>query len=173
MTREEKAVVIDELKNKLSTTPYIYLADASSLSVEVINKFRRMCYQRNVEFFVVKNTFLQKAMEQLGSSFDPLHAVLSGPTSVLLSDTGNIPAKLLKDFRKSTKKPVLKAAYIDSAIYIGDDQLDALTAIKSKHELIGEIVGLLQSPAKNVISALKSGGTTIAGIVKTLQERNN
>ncbi len=154
MTREEKAVVIDELKNKIASTPYVYLTDASTLSVEVINRFRRMCYQRNVEYFVVKNTFLRKAMEQLGSGYDPLHEVLVGSTSVMLSDVGNVPAKLLKDFRKSTKKPVLKAAYIDSAIYIGDDQLAALTALKSKNELIGEILGLLQSPAKRVLSAL-------------------
>ncbi len=173
MTREEKALVIQELADKLSTSPFFYITDASNLPVETINRFRRLCYQRGVEFKVVKNTLLQKAMESLNDGYSPLFPSLKGPTSIMFAEQGNIPARLLKEFRQGgTEKPVLKAAYIDSAIYTGDDQLDALTSIKSKEELIAGIIFTLQSPARNVISALQSSGGKLAGIVKTLQERN-
>jgi large subunit ribosomal protein L10 len=124
-----------------------------------------------VEFRVVKNTLLRKAMEQVGTGYEELFPTLKGSTSILIAEQGNTAARMLKEFRKESPKPLLKAAYIDSAIYIGDNQLDALTSIKSKNELIGELVGLLQSPARNVISALQSGGSTIAGLVKTLESR--
>jgi len=174
MTREEKALIIDDLAEKLSQSTFFYLTDSSSLTVESINKFRRLCFEKGVEFRVVKNTLLQQAMHRVNATaYEELYDSLKGPTSVMFADQGNVPAKLLKEFRKNFDKPVLKAAYIDSAIYTGDNQLDALVAVKSKYELIGDLVGLLQSPAKNVISALQSGGGKIAGIVKTLQERTN
>jgi len=173
MTREEKKITIDELAGKLAESSYFYLTDSSELTVETINKFRRLCFQRKVEFRVVKNTLLKQAMEQVNPSvYEGLYTSLKGPTSVLFADTGSTPAKLLQEFRKSSKKPILKAAFIDSAVYVGDDQIDALTNLKSKQVLIGELVGLLQSPARNVISALQSSGGKLAGIVKTLQERN-
>ena len=174
MTREEKKQTIDELAGKLANSSYFYLTDSSALTVETINKFRRLCFQRKVEFRVVKKTMLKKAMEPVdGHAYVDLYPSLEGPTSVLFADAGNIPAKLLQEFRKTSKKPVLKAAFIDSAVYVGDDQIDALTHVKSKQVLIGELVGLLQSPARNVISALQSSGGKLAGIVKTLQERNS
>lgn len=173
MTREEKAVVIQELAEKLSKSPFFYITDASNLPVETINRFRGLCYKRGVEFKVVKNTLLQKAMESLNDGYTPLFPALKGPTSIMFAEQGNIPARLLKEFRTGgTDKPILKAAYIDSAIYTGDDQLDALTSLKSKEELIAGIIFTLQSPARNVISALQSSGGKLAGIVKTLQERN-
>ncbi len=173
MTREEKAVVIQELAEKLSKSPFFYITDASNLPVETINRFRGLCYKRGVEFKVVKNTLLQKAMESLSDGYTPLFPALKGPTSIMFAEQGNIPARLLKEFRQGgTEKPILKAAYIDSAIYTGDDQLDALTSIKSKEELIAGLIYTLQSPARNVVSALQSGGGKLAGIVKTLQERN-
>lgn len=174
MTREEKALIIDDLAEKLSGSSYFYLADSSGLPVETINKLRRLCFQRGVEFRVVKNTLLQKAMERVdASSYEGMFGALKGSTSIMFAEQGNVPAKLLKEFRQNTDKPVLKAAWIDSAIYTGDDQLDALVAVKSKYELIGDVIGLLQSPAKNVVSALQSGGNKLAGIVKTLQDKNN
>lgn len=174
MTREEKAQIIEDLAEKLAQSPFFYLTDSSSLTVETINKFRRLCFERGVEFRVVKNTLLQQAMQRVDpTAYEGLYDSLKGSTSVMFAEQGNIPAKLLKEFRRNFDKPVLKAAYIDSAIYTGDNQLDALVAVKSKYELIGELVGLLQSPAKNVVSALQSGGGKIAGIVKTLQERSN
>jgi large subunit ribosomal protein L10 len=174
MTREEKALIIDDLAEKLSQSPFFYLTDSSSLTVESINKFRRLCFDKGVEFRVVKNTLLQQAMQRVdATAYEGLYDSLKGSTSVMFADQGNIPAKLLKEFRRNFDKPLLKAAYIDSAIYTGDNQLDALVAVKSKYELIGDLVGLLQSPAKNVVSALQSGGGKIAGIVKTLQERTN
>lgn len=173
MTREEKAVVIQELADKLSKSPFFYITDASNLPVETINRFRGLCYKRGVEFKVVKNTLLQKAMESLNDGYTPLFPALKGPTSIMFAEQGNIPARLLKEFRQGgTEKPILKAAYIDSAIYTGDDQLDALTSIKSKEELIAGLIYTLQSPARNVVSALQSSGGKLAGIVKTLQERN-
>ncbi|MFN3528760.1 MAG: 50S ribosomal protein L10 [Bacteroidia bacterium] len=174
MTREEKAQIIEDLAEKLSQSPYFYLTDSSNLTVENINKFRRLCFQKGVEFRVVKNTLLQKAMERVDATvYEGLYGSLKGSTSIMFAEQGNVPAKLLKEFRKSFDKPVLKAAFIDSAIYTGDDQIDALVAVKSKFELIGDVIALLQSPAKNVVSALQSGGGTLAGLVKTLQERNN
>lgn len=171
MTREEKREAIDGLAAKISTSPFFYLTDSSALNVETINKFRRLCFQRGVEFRVVKNTLLRKAMEQVGTGYEELFPSLKGSTSILIAEQGNTAARMLKEFRKESAKPVLKAAYIDSAVYIGDHQLDVLVSIKSKNELVGELVGLLQSPARNVISALQSGGSTIAGLVKTLESR--
>lgn len=172
MTREEKAKYIDELAAELSQAGIFYLTDTSELTVEVINNLRRRCFQSNIKLKVVKNTLLQKAMERIdGKDYSELNQVLSGPTSIMFSEVGNLPAKIIKEFRKKSDKPILKGAFIDEAIFIGDNQLDSLVSLKSKEELIGEIVGLLQSPAKNVISALKGQGGKIAGILKTLEER--
>ncbi len=171
MTREEKSQVIEDLTAQLAESAHIYLADISGLDAENTSKLRRACFKANVKLAVVKNTLLAKAMESSEKDFGELPTTLKGNTSIMLSETGNAPAKVIKEFRKKSDKPLLKGAFIEEAIYIGDNQLDALVDIKSREELIGEIVGLLQSPAKNVISALKSGGSTIAGLVKTLQER--
>ena len=171
MTREEKSQVIEELTAQLADNANIYLADISGLDAGKTSDLRRACYKANVQLNVVKNTLLTKAMEASDRDFGELPSVLKGNTSVMYSETGNAPAKVIKNFRKKAEKPLLKGAFIEETVYIGDDQLDMLVDIKSKEELIGDIIGLLQSPAKNVISALKSGGGTIAGIIKTLSER--
>ncbi|MFT4611639.1 MAG: large subunit ribosomal protein L10 [Dokdonia sp.] len=171
MTRQEKSKVIEELTAQLADNANIYLADISGLNAVKTSDLRRACYKADVQLNVVKNTLLTKAMEASDRDFGELPSVLIGNTSVMYSETGNAPAKVIKNFRKKSEKPLLKGAFIEEAVYIGDDQLDMLVDIKSKEELIGDIIGLLQSPAKNVISALKSGGGTIAGIIKTLSER--
>ena len=171
MTREEKSQVIQDLTAELANNATIYIADISGLNAGTTSDLRRACYKANVKLAVVKNTLLAKAMEASDKEFGDLPSVLKGNTSVLYSETGNVPAKLIKNFRKKSDRPILKGAYIEEAVYIGDDQLDALVDIKSKEELLGEIVGLLQSPAKNVVSALKSSGGKLAGIIKTLSEK--
>jgi large subunit ribosomal protein L10 len=171
MTREEKSQVIEELTAQLADNTNIYLADISGLNASTTSNLRRACFKANIKLSVVKNTLLEKAMEASDKDFGDLPSVLKGNTSVMYSETGNAPAKVIKEFRKKSEKPLLKGAFIEESIYIGDNLLDALVDIKSREELIGEIVTLLQSPAKNVISALKSSGGTIAGIVKTLSER--
>lgn len=171
MTRQEKSQVIEELTAQLADNANIYLADISGLDASNTSDLRRACFKANVQLSVVKNTLLTKAMEASDRDFGELPSVLKGNTSVMYSETGNAPAKVIKAFRKKSEKPLLKGAFIEEAVYIGDNQLDMLVDIKSREELIGEIVGLLQSPAKNVISALKSGGGTLAGIIKTLSEK--
>ncbi len=172
MNKDQKAQYIEDLAQDLSKANIFYLADTSALTVETINQLRRRCFQQGIELRVVKNTLLAKAMAKVeGRNYDNLASVLGGPTSIMFSEVGNAPAKLIKDFRKKNDKPILKGAYIEEAIFIGDNQLDALEAIKSREELIGDIIGLLQSPAKNVISGLTGGGQKIAGILKTLEER--
>jgi large subunit ribosomal protein L10 len=171
MTREEKSQVIEELTAQLADNTNIYLTDISGLDATTTSNLRRACFKSNIKLAVVKNTLLEKAMEASDKDFGDLPATLKGNTSVMYSETGNAPAKVIKAFRKKSEKPLLKGAFIEEAIYVGDELLDTLVDIKSKEELLGDIIGLLQSPAKNVISALKSGGGTIAGIVKTLSER--
>ncbi|WP_426430974.1 50S ribosomal protein L10 [Winogradskyella sp. HB-48] len=171
MTREEKSVVIEELTAQLAENTNIYLTDISGLDAAATSNLRRACFKSNIKLAVVKNTLLEKAMEASDKDFGDLPSTLKGNTSVMYSETGNAPAKVIKEFRKKSEKPLLKGAFIEEAIYIGDDLLDTLVDIKSKEELLGEIITILQSPAKNVISALKSGGSTIAGLVKTLSER--
>jgi large subunit ribosomal protein L10 len=173
MNKKEKDQVIEQLREKFDSSSYIYFTDASSMTVEQVNKLRRMCFQKGIEMTVVKNTLARKAMESLSEDrkFAPVYDALVGPTAIMLTDTANAPAKLIKEFRKDGKRPLLKAAYIDSDVFFGDENLERLVALKSKEELIGDIIMLLQSPAKNVISALMSGGNTIAGLVKTLEER--
>ena len=171
MTREEKSLVIGELTAQLADNTNIYLTDISGLNALDTSNLRRACFKANIKLAVVKNTLLEKAMEASDKEFGDLPTTLKGNTSVMYSETGNGPAKVIKAFRKKSEKPLLKGAFIEESIYIGDDQLDALVEIKSREELLGEIIGLLQSPAKNVISALKSSGGTIAGILKTLSEK--
>ncbi|EMQ94823.1 MAG: 50S ribosomal protein L10 [Xanthomarina sp.] len=171
MTREEKSQVIEDLTAQLADNTNIYLADISGLDAASTSNLRRACFKANVKLAVVKNTLLAKAMEASDKDFGELPSTLKGNTSVMYSETGNAPAKIIQNFRKKSDKPLLKGAFIEEAIYIGDAQLDALVDIKSKEEVIGDIIGLLQSPAKNVISALKSSGGKLAGIIKTLSEK--
>ena len=171
MTREEKSQVIKDLTAQLTENETIYLADISGLDAGSTSNLRRACFRAGVKLAVVKNTLLKKAMDGSDKEFGELTDVLKGNTSLMFSETSNAPAKVIKAFRKKSDKPLLKGAFIEEAVYIGDDQLNTLVDIKSKDELIGEIIGLLQSPAKNVISALKSGGGILAGIVKTLSEK--
>ena len=171
MTREEKSQVIEALTTKLTEQNIIYLADISGLNATDTSNLRRACFKANIKLAVVKNTLLSKAMNKSDKDFGELPTVLKGNTSILLSDTGNAPAKLIKEFRKKSDKPLLKGAYVEEAIYVGDDQLDTLVNIKSKEEVIGDIITILQSPAKNVISALQSGGNKLSGIIKTLSEK--
>lgn len=173
MTREEKLTVIEDLTAQLGDNGIIYLADISGLNAQATSNLRRACYKANIKLAVVKNTLLEKAMEASDKDFGDLPSVLKGNTSLMFSETGNAPAKLIKDFRKKSDKPILKGAFIEEAVFLGDDQLDALVSIKSKEEVIGDIIGLLQSPAKNVISGLKSGGGKLAGILKTLSEKES
>lgn len=172
MTKEQKQSMIDELSDSLDSNGVIYITDISELDAAATSALRRQCFAKNIKLSVVKNTLLKKAMENVkGKDFTELYDVLPGPTAIMLSEVGNVPAKVINDFRKKNNKPLLKGAFVEESIYVGDDQLGTLVDIKSKDELIGEIVGLLQSPAKNVISALNSGKSTIAGLVKTLSEK--
>ncbi|RZK97855.1 MAG: 50S ribosomal protein L10, partial [Pedobacter sp.] len=156
MNREEKNEVVSSLQEKMQEYGNFYIADTSGLTVESVNNIRRKCFENGIEMKVAKNTLIRKAVEGLEGDASELFQALKGSSSLLFSKTGNGPAKLIKALRKTSDKPVLKAAYIDSAIFIGDNQLDSLVSLKSKEELVGDIIGLLQSPAKNVISALKS-----------------
>ena len=171
MTREQKSQVIEELTAQLTDSSNFYLTDISGLNAANTSSLRRACFKANVKLSVVKNTLLEKAMEASDKDFGELSSTLKGNTSVMYSETGNAPAKVIKAFRKKSEKPFLKGAFIEEAIYIGDDQLDMLVNIKSREELIGEIIGLLQSPAKNVVSALQSSGGKLSGIIKTLSQK--
>lgn len=171
MTKEEKSRVIEDLTAQLAGTNVVYVADISGLNAQITSDLRRACFKAGIKLEVVKNTLLEKAMDSSDNNYGELPSVLKGNTSIMIAENGNAPAKIIKEFRKKSDKPLLKGAYIHEAVFIGDNQLDALVSLKSKDEVIGEIIGLLQSPAKNVVSALKSGGSTIAGLVKTLSER--
>lgn len=172
MNREEKNQVIESLAEKLANNPHFYLADISEMAVEDSNKLRGAFHEVGIRIELVKNTLLRKAMERVeGNDYSELYDSLKGTTSIMFTEVGNAPAKVIKDFRKSSEKPVLKAAFVEESVYLGDGQLEALCSIKSKDELLGELIGLLQSPAKNVISGLKSGGSTLSGILKTLSQK--
>ncbi len=173
MTREEKEIIVQDLSEKLATTNYFYITDASTMTVASINQFRRMAFDRGLEYKVYKNTLIKKALDTLEADTTALEGVLKGASGILFStESGNAPAKLIKDFRKKGHTlPLLKGAFIDSGIYVGENQLDTLTTIKSKAELIADVIALLQSPAKNVISGLQGGGNKLAGILKTLSEK--
>ena len=171
MNKEEKIKAVEDLKNDLVDCKTLYLTDIAGLDSLQTSKLRRECFNSDVKLSVVKNTFLNRAMDDSGVDFGELKEHLKGNTTIMISDKGNAPAKVIKNFRKGGDKPILKGAFIDEAIYIGDEQIDFLSTLKSKQEIIGEIITLLQSPAKNVISALKSSGGKIAGLVKTLSEK--
>ncbi len=171
MKKEGKNQLIESLKSLVDEYAHLYVTDISGLNAEDTSNLRRESFKRDVKLVVAKNTLLKLAMEQSDKDFDEIYEVLVGNSAVMFSNVGNVPAKLIKTMRKKADKPILKGAYVEESIYVGDDQLDTLASIKSKEELIADIVMLLQSPAKNVISALQSGGNTIAGIVKTLSER--
>jgi large subunit ribosomal protein L10 len=173
MKIEDKKLVVEDLVSKLNAAHVVYLTDISGLNAEETSNLRRLCFSKDIQLQVVKNTLLKKAMEEVDNNYEDLYGVLKGNTSVLFSETGNAPAKLIKEYIKKfkTEKPVLKGAFVESVCYTGADQLEFLANIKSKDELLGELIGLLQSPAKNVISALQSGGGKLAGIMKTLSER--
>ena len=172
MTRTEKDQLIDELVQMLAEKNVVYLTDASGLDSESTTSLRRECYKKDIRVRVVKNTLLRKAMERIEDrDYSELYDVLKGQTALLVGDVGNAPASVLKEFRKKHDMPVLKGAYVEEATYLGDNNLEALTAIKSKEEVIADVIALLQSPAKNVIGALNSGGNTLSGLVKALQER--
>jgi large subunit ribosomal protein L10 len=171
MNKEEKYDLVVALTEQIKEYGNFYITDTSDLTVAKINNIRRKCFESDIVMQVTKNSLIKKAMEAAGGDFSPIYDVLKGSSSILFSKSATAPAKLIKQLRKGNEKPILKAAYIDSAIFIGDNQIDTLIKLKSKEQLIGEIIGLLQSPAKNVVSALQSGGNILAGVVKTLQER--
>jgi large subunit ribosomal protein L10 len=171
MTREEKSVAINEILDVLKSNQNIYLTDISGLNALETSNLRRMCFKAGVKLSVVKNTLLEKAMESSEKDFGELKEKLKGNTSVMIAEVSNAPAKVIKNFRKKSERPILKGAMIEEDIYIGDEQLETLFTIKSKEELIGDIIMLLQSPAKNVISALSSSGGKLSGILQTLSNK--
>jgi len=171
MNKEEKYELVSALTEQMKEYGNFYITDTADLTVAKVSAIRRKCFENEITMQVAKNSLIKKALEAVGGDFDPIYDVLKGSSSILFSKSSTAPAKLIKELRRKGDKPVLKAAYIDQAVFIGDNQLDTLINLKSREQLIGEIVGLLQSPAKNVISALQSGGNKLAGIVKTLQEK--
>ena len=171
MTRKEKTQKIEELTQVLNDTSTIYITDVSELNAGDTSALRRACFKQNVRLTVVKNKLLKIAMERSDKDFNNLEETLAGPSAVMLSETGNVPAKVIKDFRKKAERPILKGAFIEEETYVGDDKLETLVNIKSKEELLADIVAMLQSPAKNVISALQSGQNTLTGVLETLADR--
>ncbi len=173
MTRTEKAKAVKVLKKKFKNNDFFYLTDSSELTVADVNALRAKCYEKGVELKVVKNKLAIKAMQALSADrgFDKLYDALKGPTAIMFTETASTPAKIIKEFREDHEKPILKAAYIDTDVFFGDDQVDTLSKLKSKEELLGEIIGLLDSPIKSVLSGLESGGSTIMGLLSTMEER--
>ena len=172
MTKEEKILEIENLTTKLKDVKNLYLTDIAGLNAMETSSLRRACFKAGIKLSVVKNTLLERAMKNSGKDFGELKDLLKGNTSLMFSESGNGPAKVIKDFRKKSDKPILKGAFIEESVYVGDEQINNLVSIKSKEELIGEIISILQSPTKNLISALKSGGGKVSGILKSLSERN-
>ena len=173
MTREEKNKAIDQLNNQLAENNNFYLTDISGLNASSNSDLRRLCFKSNVQIQVIKNTLLRKAMEKNIVDFEEMYDSLKGNTAIMFADSSNSPAKVIKEFRKKEEKPILKSAFIEESFYFGDDQVEVLCSLKSKEELIGEIITLLQSPPKTVISSLQSAGGKISGILKTLSERSD
>ncbi len=170
MRREDKDIIIENLRQEISDAKHFYLADISGLNAEETSNLRKKCFEKEIKLLVVKNTLLRKALEKFDGDYDQLYDVLKNSTSVMFCETGNVPAKLIKEFRKEHEKPLLKAAFVEESIYVGEDQLEVLSSLKSKEELLGDVLSLLQSPMKNVVSALSSGGNNLAGALKTLSE---
>jgi len=172
MNREGKGQIIDQLKEKFAASSSFYITDASTLTVEQVNNLRRICFNKGIELLVAKNTLIRKALEATEGDFSGVYDHLHGPTSIMFCEVANEPAKVLKEFRKKNKKPELKVAYIDSSIFAGDDKIEVLTKLKSKDELLAELLGAIASPPKNLLSALSSSGSKLAGVLKTLSEKN-
>ena len=174
MTREEKNNLIDSLTEILETSPSVYITDIAGLDSKNSSDLWRACHKAKVKMTVVKNALLNKAMDRSSKDFGDLSTILKGNSSIMISEAGNAPAKIIKEFRKNSEKPILKGAYVEESIYIGDNELEMLTSLKSKNELIGDVILLLQSPLKNVISGIQAGGgQTISGLIKALEERNH
>ena len=173
MTRDEKNAIIDNLAERINETNHFYLTDISELNAAETSLLRRKCHERNINLLVVKNTLLIKALEKAEGSYDELTDIIKDATSIIFTETGNVPAKLIKEFRKQHDRPILKAAFVEESIYIGDEHLETLSSLKSKEELIADIIMLLQSPVKKVISQLQSGGQTLTGVLSTLAEKEN
>lgn len=171
MKRSDKQAIIDSLTEQINSSKYFYLADISELNASVTSSLRRTCFKQDVKLVVAKNTLLRKALEKSNKEVEELYGVLKGNTSVMFTETANVPAKLIKDFSKKYKRPILKGAYVEESVYVGENQLEALIAVKSKNELIGDLVALLKSPMTTVLSQLQSGGNILHGVLKTLGER--
>lgn len=172
MRKQDKKQLIDSLTQQLTDNSNFYITDISDLNAEASSNLRRLCFKHGIKMRVVKNTLLKKAMENVDREFDELYETLKGNTSIMFAEAGNVPAKMIKEFRKKSDKPIIKGAFIEEMTYLGDDQLDFLISIKSKDELVADIIALLQSPAKNVVSALQSGGNQLSGILTTLSEKS-
>jgi large subunit ribosomal protein L10 len=172
MKSSEKKVIIESLQEQINSYSHFYLTDISGLNAEKTSALRRLCFNQDVKLVVVKNTLLRKALESSNKNVEEIYEALKGNTSVMFSENANIPAKLIKDFSKKHKKPVLKGAYVQESVYLGENQLDALIAVKSKNELIADVVAMLKSPMNTVLSQLQSGGNIIHGVLDTLKERN-
>lgn len=171
MRKEEKQEIVQALVEQIKSFGNFYITDTADLSVEKINGIRRKCFEQGITIQVAKNTLIQKALIEAGIDSEEINGVLKGASTILFSEVGNAPAKLIKQLRKEGDKPVLKAAYIQETAFVGDNQLDSLVNLKSKDELIADVIALLQSPAKNLISALQSGGSTVSGVLKALEQR--
>jgi large subunit ribosomal protein L10 len=171
MKSSEKQVIINNLQEQINSYSHFYLTDISGLNAENTSNLRRQCYNQDVKLVVVKNTLLRKALESSNKNVEEIYDALKGNTTVMFSENANVPARLIKDFSKKHKKPLLKAAYVQESIYMGENQLDALIAVKSKNELIADVIALLQSPMKTVLGQLQSGGNIIHGVLKTLGEK--
>jgi large subunit ribosomal protein L10 len=171
MKREDKSLLIDNLAGQIAKFDHFYVTDISGLNAEKTSTLRRRCFERGIVLVTVKNTLFRKALEQNGEKFNGIHPTLKGSSSIMFSESANLPAKLIKEFRKNSEKPLIKSAYVEESIYVGDNQLDNLVNLKSKAELVGDILALLQSPAKNVISALQSGGNILHGVLETLSKK--
>jgi len=173
MRLEEKQAIIDSLAEKLEEYSHFYLTDTAELNAAHTSDLRRACFERDIKLIVVKNTLLKRALDKSEKNFEELYDVLKGSTSVMFSNTGNIPAKLLQDFRKKHDKPVLKGAFVEESVYLGDDKIDILAALKSKDELLADLIALLRSPMQNLMSALNSGSNNIHGVLEALSKRDN
>lgn len=173
MRRAEKESIIADLREQIENASHFYLTDISNLNAADTSNLRRKCFEKEIELVVVKNTLLRQALEKSEGKFDELYDILKDSTSIMFCETGNIPAKLIKDFRKDKDRPLLKAAFVEESIYLGDEQLDMLSSLKSKNELIADVLALLQSPMTNLLSAMQSGGNNMAGALKTLAEKED
>ncbi|MFW5773041.1 MAG: 50S ribosomal protein L10 [Tangfeifania sp.] len=171
MKRTEKEVIINDLQEQVNSYSHFYLTDISGLNAEDTSDLRRLCFKQDVKLVVAKNTLLRKALENSEKNAEELYDALKGNTTVMFAETGNVPAKLIKDFRKKHNRPILKAAFVEESVYMGENQLETLVTVKSKDELIADVVTLLQSPMKTLLSQLQSGGNTIHGVLETLKER--